>query len=69
MKRCPITLFVVTVAGRDDTWEWQVRAGDRLLISGTEATRLAARLAGNDARFLKGWSLMTPSSAPLAGFC
>jgi hypothetical protein len=48
----PFTLLEVTIAGRDDAWEWQVRAGDRLLVSGTEATRLAARLAGNDARFL-----------------
>jgi hypothetical protein len=52
------TLLEVIVAGGDDAWEWQVRAGDKLLVSGTEATRLAARLAGNDARFLilaSGW--------------
>jgi hypothetical protein len=51
-------LLDVTVAGSDDAWEWQVRADDKLLVSGTEATRLAARLAGNDARFLilaSGW--------------
>jgi hypothetical protein len=51
-------LLEVTVAGRDDTWEWQVRAGDKLLVSGTETTRLPARLVGNDARFLilaSGW--------------
>jgi hypothetical protein len=46
------TLLEVTIAGNDDAWEWQVRAGDKLLVSGTENTRLAARLAGNDARFL-----------------
>jgi hypothetical protein len=58
MEQQHAILLEVTVAGRDETWEWQVRAGDKLLVSGTEATRLAARLAGNDARFLilaGGW--------------
>jgi hypothetical protein len=53
-------LLEVTVAGRDDTWEWQARAGDKLLVRGAETTRLAARLAGNDARFLilaSGWKV------------
>lgn len=58
MEQQHAILLEVTVAGRDETWEWQVRAGDKLLVCGTEATRLAARLAGNDARFLilaGGW--------------
>jgi hypothetical protein len=58
MEQKHAILLEVTVAGRDDIWEWQVRAGDKLLVSGTEVSRLAARLAGNDARFLVlagGW--------------
>jgi hypothetical protein len=58
MEQKHAILLEVTVAGRDGTWEWRVCAGDRVLVSGTEATRLAARLAGNDARFLllaSGW--------------
>jgi hypothetical protein len=52
MEQNHAILLEVTVAGSDDAWKWQVRAGDKFLVSGTETTRLAARLAGNDARFL-----------------
>jgi hypothetical protein len=51
-------LLEVSVIARNGAWEWQVHVGDKLLVSGSEATRIAARFAGNDARFLilaSGW--------------
>jgi hypothetical protein len=47
-----VKLLEVAVVDRNGFCEWQVRAGDELLESGSEATRIAARFAGNDARSL-----------------
>jgi hypothetical protein len=45
-------LEVVVVNRSSNSWEWQVWAGDEILVAGFESTLIAARLAGNDARFL-----------------
>jgi hypothetical protein len=34
------------------SWEWRVYSGDDVHVCGFEQTLLAARFAGNDARFL-----------------
>jgi hypothetical protein len=34
------------------SWEWKVYSGDNVHVCGFEQTGLAARFAGNDARFL-----------------
>jgi len=56
--RTPL-LEVVVMKRTPHSWEWQVRAGDEILVVGFESTLIAARFAGNDARFLslaKGWN-------------
>jgi hypothetical protein len=45
-------LEVVVINRSPNSWEWQVWAGDEILVAGFESTLIAARLAGNDARFL-----------------
>ena len=45
-------LEVVVINRSPNSWEWQVWAGDDILVAGFESTLIAARLAGNDARFL-----------------
>jgi hypothetical protein len=46
-------LLEVDVVQRDvASWEWRVRSGDDVHVCGFEQTQLAARFAGNDARFL-----------------
>jgi hypothetical protein len=52
-------LKVVAINQSPQSFEWQVRAGDEVLVLGFENTLVAARFAGNDARFLclaKGWN-------------
>lgn len=53
-------LLEVTVIGRNShSWEWQVHAGNEIVVLGYENTRLGARFAGNDAMFLmlaSGWN-------------
>jgi hypothetical protein len=52
-------LEVVVINRSPQSFEWQVRAGDEVLVVGFESTLVAARFAGNDARFLmlaKGWN-------------
>jgi hypothetical protein len=45
-------LEVVVINRSPNSWEWQVWAGDEILVAGFESTFIAARLAGNDARLL-----------------
>jgi hypothetical protein len=52
-------LEVIITNPEEQCWEWKVVAGAEILVVGFEATRLAARAAGNDALFLTlcfGWS-------------
>jgi hypothetical protein len=52
-KYHPAKFLEVTIHGRSpDSWEWQVRAGDRLIVSGLEDSRFAAKFAGDDAMLL-----------------
>jgi hypothetical protein len=46
-------LLEVDVVQQDvASWEWRVYSGDDVHVCGFEKTKLAARFAGNDARFL-----------------
>ena len=45
-------LEVVVINRGRQSWEWQVLAGDQVLVVGSETTRIAAQFAGNDAMFL-----------------
>lgn len=45
-------LEVVVINRSSNSWEWQVWSGDEILVAGFESTLIAARIAGNDARFL-----------------
>jgi len=49
---CSKLLEVVVIKRGPNSWEWQVWAGDEILVGGFESTLIAARVAGNDARFL-----------------
>ena len=53
-------LLEVTVSNPSEhSWEWKVVAGEEIMIVGYESSRLAARVAGNDALFhilAAGWN-------------
>jgi hypothetical protein len=53
MAKLPSSLLLeVDIVPRDITsWEWSVSAGDNVHAGGFAETRLAARFAGNEARF------------------
>jgi hypothetical protein len=65
-KLIPSLLLEVGIAQRDiSTWEWWIYSGDNIHDAGFEETQLAARHAGNSARFLlfaSGEHLLPPSS-------
>jgi hypothetical protein len=54
MDKMPQALLLeVDVVQRDiSSWEWRVYSGDKVHACGFAETLLAARFAGNDARFL-----------------
>jgi hypothetical protein len=54
MDKMPQTLLLeVDVVQVDiSSWEWRVYSGDKVHVCGFAETQLAARFAGNDARFL-----------------
>lgn len=63
-EKCRTQLLEVAILDRTGdrkgfSWEWQIRAGDKLIVCGYEATRSGASFAGNDALFLllaSGWN-------------
>jgi hypothetical protein len=50
MTQSSRNVLEVLVTQRDGSWEWQVRSGDTVLVSGSERNRIDARQAGADAR-------------------